>query len=100
MSYSSSSVALGLPSMGLKSTTSSSLTANTESSTRYLLVLSKICVVRGVYLSFPACVAVSQAFPVVVLSRLATYNDMNMGGAVGMTIEKLQELSGRACHTH
>ena len=45
--YSNSNVALGLPSSGLKSTTSESLTAKTESFSRYWSFESKICVVTG-----------------------------------------------------
>lgn len=53
MSYASSSFAFSLPSNGLKSTVRPSLTANTESSTRYLLLLSNICVTRGECVSEP-----------------------------------------------
>ena len=72
MSYTSSRVALSLPCTGLKSTTSSFLTAKTESFSRYLLFLSKIWVVRGSYLSLPAW---SQSWLVSGLSAVEGHED-------------------------
>lgn len=55
-SYGSSNSALGSPSKGSKSTSSESLTANTASSSMYLLLRSKICVTMGLW---PAAVSYS-----------------------------------------
>ena len=55
MLYSSSNGASESPFLSLKSTTRESLTAKTESSSRYLLFRSKICVVTGLYPSRTTC---------------------------------------------
>ena len=64
MLYSSSNGASESPFLSLKSTTRESLTAKTESSSRYLLFRSKICVVTGLYPSRTTCQVLVTTCPI------------------------------------
>lgn len=97
MLYSSSSTALRLSFRGLKSTTKASLTAKTESLSRYLLCLSKICVTSGAYLSpLPAYDMSLVTNANISVGKVETNHNVNVSRAVRVAIQELQQLASRS----